>query len=42
MNRLIKQTPLESVNSFASFVIGISGVVLMLYVMTTGLGSGIA
>lgn len=42
MNGLIKQTSLESVNTFASFVIGISGVALMLYVLTNGLGSGIA
>ena len=42
MNGLIKQTSLERVNSFASFVIGISGVILMLYVLTNGFGSGIA
>lgn len=42
MNGLIKQTSLESVNSFASFVIGISGVVLMFYVLANGIGTGIA
>jgi hypothetical protein len=44
MNSLsvIKQTSLERLNSFASFAIAISGVVLMLYVMTNGLGTGIA
>lgn len=42
MNGLIKQTSLETLNSFASFAIAISGVALMLYVMVNGLGSGIA
>ena len=42
MNGLIKQTSLDTVNSFASFAIAISGVALMLYVMVNGLGSGIA
>ena len=42
MNALIKQTSLERLNAFASFAIAISGVALMLYVMTNGIGSGIA
>jgi len=42
MNRLIEQTSLERLNSIASFAIAISGVALMLYVMTNGLGGGIA
>ena len=42
MNAMIKQTSLERLNSFASFAIAISGVALMLYVMTNGIGPGIA
>ena len=42
MNGLIKQTSLDTVNSFASFAIAIPGVALMLYVMVNGLGGGIA
>ncbi len=42
MNGLIKQSSLENVNSFGSFVIGISGVALMLYVLVSGFGGGIA
>ena len=37
MNGLIKQTSLESLNSLGSFVIGISGVALMLYVLVSGI-----
>ncbi|HOZ26042.1 MAG TPA: hypothetical protein PLH23_04640 [Hyphomonadaceae bacterium] len=42
MNGLIKQTSLDSINFFGSLAIAISGVALMLYVMTNGIGGGIA
>ena len=42
MNGLIKQTNLDSVNFLGSLAIALSGVAVVLYVMATGLGSGIA
>lgn len=42
MNGLIKESSLENVNYLASFAIGISGVALMLYVLVSGFGGGIA
>jgi hypothetical protein len=42
MNGLIKQTKLDGVNFFGSLAIAFSSVAVVLYVMTTGLGGGIA
>lgn len=42
MNGLIKQTNLDGVNLLGSLAIALSSVAVILYVMTTGLGGGIA